>query len=107
MPYYGVPTHNTSITLQSTCSAATSGVGEQVLPHHPITCTSDLSYDENGIFACMHASTPADDPRTQSSINHSIVLLVLEPAILNQEWHYKTPEQLAYEWLEKYKEEWK
>ncbi len=107
MPYGG-SIHNQATNLQSTISAATSGVGDSIVPHHPICCaTGSLYYDEDRTFSCDHAAVPPDDPRTQSALNHSMVLLILEPAIMNQEWRYKTPDQLAYEWLEKTGEEWK
>lgn len=68
--------------LQSTISAATSGIGE--LPpgvtHHPITCTNRLGFDEDGIFSCSHNQVPADDPRTKACLNHSLALLIIEEA---------------------------
>lgn len=105
--FYGTSIHNSAAQLQSTISAATSGVGEAILPHHPITCSSILTFDEDNNFACDHALVPADDPRTQSCLNHSLVLLILEPAVLNQDWKFKTIDQLEYEWFEKTGEVWK
>lgn len=71
---------STSPQLQSTCSAATSGLGELPpgVPHHPITCTSKLYYDEDGSFSCEHGTVPGDDPRTQSCVIHSMALLIIE-----------------------------
>lgn len=69
-----------SSTLQSTISAATSGIGE--LPpgviHHPLTCIGKLYYDENGVFSCEHFEVPADDIRTKAGLIHSVALLIIE-----------------------------
>lgn len=108
VPFYGgTPIHQANVQLQSVISSATSGVGDAVMPHHPLTCSSDLCFNEDNSFECEHVRVDAADPRTQSGIHHSMVLLILEPAVLNQEWRYKTPEQLEYEWFEKTGEVWK
>lgn len=69
-----------SSTLQSTISVATSGVG--TLPagvvHHPITCQSDLGFDEEGTFFCSHYEVSPVDPRTKACLIHSVALLVIE-----------------------------
>lgn len=69
-----------TINLQATLSASSAmsppeGVS---IPHHPITCTSDLRYDDDGSFACDHATVPPGDMRTQFCIDHSIALLLIE-----------------------------
>lgn len=72
----------TSHQLQSTVSAATSGVPtEPGVIHHPITCTSKLYYEEDGRFACEHAEVSPDDARTQACLHHSMALLVIELAL--------------------------
>lgn len=67
-----------SFNLQSTLSAASSGLGAPVVPHHPSTCTSVLFFHEDGTFECEHARVPAGDPRTQACVDHSIALLLIE-----------------------------
>jgi hypothetical protein len=68
------------VNLQATL-AATSATGHwdgQLQPHHPITCGSDLHYNEDGSFCCAHTSAPPDDLRTQFCLDHSVALLLLE-----------------------------
>lgn len=69
-----------SINLQATLSAssAMSPPEGYTIPHHPITCASDLRYDDDGSFACEHANVPPGDVRTQFCIDHSIALLLIE-----------------------------
>ena len=64
--------------LQSTISAATSGSGSEVNPHHPITCTGNIYYDEDGTFRCEHATAPPDNARSKQCVSHSIALLIIE-----------------------------
>lgn len=68
--------------LQSTISAASSGTGTLPLGvgHHPITCNTQLSYDEEGVFSCSHYEVSADDPRTQACLIHSLAILIIEEA---------------------------
>ena len=68
------------INLQATLSAssAMSPPEGMLVPHHPITCTSDLSYAEDGTFACSHGAVPPGDLRTQFCVDHSIALLLIE-----------------------------
>lgn len=74
---------NAASTLQSTISAATSGIG--ILPdgvgHHPLTCTGKLYYDQDRVFSCEHFKVPANDARTQAGLNHSLALLLIEEAL--------------------------
>lgn len=67
------------INLQATLSAA-SVTSEQHYPHHPITCTGDLYYCEDGSFGCDHAEVGPEDERTVYCIQHSIALLLIEIA---------------------------
>lgn len=71
--------------LQSTISAATSGIGKlpEGVVHHPITCTDKLYYEEDGSFSCEHYSVPPNDDRTQACLNHTMALLVIEEAMIN------------------------
>lgn len=80
--------------LQSTCSAATSGVLSPGLqgPHHPITCTSKLYWDEDDTFSCEHSSVPGDDPRSKSCLIHSMALMIIEEA-----FSYTTMDKLPYD----------
>lgn len=64
--------------LQSTISAATSTGDSSIHPHHPITCTGHLAYDDDGTFRCDHATAPPDNVRTQQCVTHSIALLIVE-----------------------------
>lgn len=64
--------------LQSTISASTSTNDSNIHPHHPITCTSKLYYEEDGSFSCEHATAPPDDVRTKQCVTHSIALLIIE-----------------------------
>jgi hypothetical protein len=68
------------LNLQATLSlSSATGVEEAIVkPHHPITCSSSLRYEEDGTFACGHASVPPGDNRTQSCLDHTIALLILE-----------------------------
>jgi len=74
---FATPT-GTTHQLQSTVSAATSGVD---LPpgvlHHPITCTGELTFDEE-FFACPHAEVPITERRTKACLVHSMALLIIE-----------------------------
>ncbi len=68
------------LNLQATLSlsSATGPDESGVRPHHPITCSSDLRFEEDGSFACGHAAVPPGDPRTQSCLDHTIALLLME-----------------------------
>ena len=68
------------LNLQATLSlsSATGADDNPVRPHHPITCASPLRYEDDGTFACGHATVPPDDARTQSCLDHTIALLLLE-----------------------------
>lgn len=71
-----------ALKLQATLSASSTGTGGGVLPHHPITCTSDLRLEADGSLRCEHSAAPPDDVRTQHCIDHSVSLLLLEPSSL-------------------------
>lgn len=68
------------LNLQATLSlsSATGPDESAVKPHHPITCSSILRLEEDGSFACGHAEVPPGDRRTQSCLDHTIALLLLE-----------------------------
>ena len=67
------------LNLQATLSlSSATGAEDNPRPHHPITCGSSLRYEDDGTFACGHASVPPGDVRTQSCIDHTIALLLLE-----------------------------
>ena len=68
------------LNLQATLSlSSASGTDEPVVkPHHPITCSSSLRLEEDGTFACGHAEVPPGDRRTQSCLDHTVALLLLE-----------------------------
>jgi hypothetical protein len=74
--------HPEPVNLQATLSSSSAGAppDEIVGPHHPITCSTELRLDDDGAFACQHASAPSDDLRTRSCINHSVALLLIELA---------------------------
>jgi hypothetical protein len=75
-----VRTTGGDLNLQATLSlsSATGADDAPVRPHHPITCSSPLSFEDDGTFACRHASAPPGDARTQSCLDHSVALLLLE-----------------------------
>lgn len=72
------------VNLQATISASTSATYEEVdivRPHHPITCCNGgLYFDYEGEMSCDHAKAPPNNPRTQSALNHSLAILLLELA---------------------------
>ena len=67
-----------SLKLQATLSSSSSGTGEPVSPHHPITCNTDLRLEADGSLFCEHSGAPPGDVRTQYCIDHSISLLLME-----------------------------
>lgn len=67
--------------LQSTIAASTSNQDPEVVPHHPITCSGNLFYEEDGTFRCDHAIAPPDNVRSQQCVTHSIALLIIELAM--------------------------
>lgn len=76
--------HNQVMNLQATIASTTAGTGTDgvapVLPHHPITCSDEIYFDEEGDFSCTHAKAPTGDKRTQASLNHSMAVLLIELA---------------------------
>ena len=66
------------LKLQATLSSSSSGTGEALSPHHPITCNGELSFEDNGSLRCNHSEAPPGDVRTQFCIDHSISLLLME-----------------------------
>jgi hypothetical protein len=68
------------LNLQATLSlSSVTGPDEAIVkPHHPITCSGPLRYEEDGSFSCHHASVPPGDVRTQSCLDHTVALLLLE-----------------------------
>ena len=66
------------LKLQATLSSSSSGTGDPVAPHHPITCNSSLRFEGDGTLACDHSAAPPGDVRTQFCIDHSISLLLME-----------------------------
>jgi hypothetical protein len=66
------------LKLQATLSSSSSGTGEQLSPHHPITCNGDLRLESDGALCCAHSEAPPGDIRTQFCIDHSISLLLME-----------------------------
>jgi hypothetical protein len=66
------------LKLQATLSSSSSGTGETLTPHHPITCNGALSLEHDGSLRCDHTAAPPGDIRTQFCIDHSISLLLIE-----------------------------
>ena len=66
------------LKLQATLSSSSSGTGETLTPHHPITCHGDLSFEQDGRLRCAHSEAAPGDIRTQFCIDHSISLLLME-----------------------------
>lgn len=73
-----VETKNT-INLQQTL-AASSAVAPPIY-HHPISCRSELRLEENGALCCEHNCVLPEDRRTQTCLNHSISILLIEEAM--------------------------
>lgn len=74
---------NGGANLQATLSAASSATyqgADNVTPHHPITCASKLYYHEDGSMECEHSVAPANNPRTQAVLHHTIAALIIELA---------------------------
>ena len=66
------------LKLQATLSSSSSGTGEVISPHHPITCNGELQLESDGALRCAHTIAPPGDIRTQFCIDHSISLLLME-----------------------------
>jgi hypothetical protein len=66
------------LKLQATLSSSSSGTGDSVSPHHPITCNGSLRLERDGSLRCDHSAAPPGDIRTQFCIDHSISLLLME-----------------------------
>ena len=66
------------LKLQATLSSSSSGTGDVLSPHHPITCNGRLRLEEDGSLRCDHTEAPPGDVRTQFCIDHSISLLLME-----------------------------
>lgn len=72
-------TAQNGVNLQATIASCTAIGGEEVvLPHHPITCTGGLYFDEDGDLSCDHAKAPHNNKRTQACVNHSVAVLLIE-----------------------------
>lgn len=70
------------LNLQQACSGSTAS--NEVFtggPHHPITCSGELFFEQDGAFRCEHSIASADDPRTKQAVNHSIAILLIELAL--------------------------
>lgn len=74
----GVIVPGGGLKLQATLSSSSSGTGDALSPHHPITCNGELRLEYDGSLSCDHAAAPPDDIRTQFCIDHSISLLLME-----------------------------
>ena len=66
------------LKLQATLSSSSSGTGDPVSSHHPITCNGPLRLEADGRLCCDHSAAPPDDIRTQFCIDHSVSLLLME-----------------------------
>lgn len=75
---YGVPTQG--LSLQSVLASGSASGVNMVLPHHPITCTSELRLEEDGSLHCPHAKTEPNDRRTMSCLQSSVAILLIELA---------------------------
>jgi hypothetical protein len=76
---YGVRASDGGLNLQATLSIASSSTpAERVIPHHPITCTGELRFEDDGTFACNHAEAAPEDTRTRLCLDHTVALLLIE-----------------------------
>lgn len=74
-------TVGTEINLQATLSASSATANSFIGgPHHPITCSGDIFYEEDGTFRCPHSTAAPNEERTQSCLNHSMAILLIELA---------------------------
>lgn len=71
--------YDSTMNLQTTLSATASPV-DGYPTHHPIQCKTVIVLEEDGRMACEHGYVPADDPRTQSCIDQSVAILIIELA---------------------------
>ena len=46
------------LKLQATLSSSSSGTGDPVSPHHPITCNGGLRLEHDGRLCCDHSAAP-------------------------------------------------
>jgi hypothetical protein len=76
---YVPPVKNEMVNLQATLSAGSATHG-QYFPHHPITCHTELKFNEDNSFECEHMKVAPDDPRTRDCVNGSIAFLIMEEA---------------------------
>ncbi len=74
----GVIVPGGGLKLQATLSSSSSGTGDALSPHHPITCNGELRLEYDGRLSCDHVAAPPGDIRTQFCIDHSISLLLME-----------------------------
>jgi hypothetical protein len=74
----GIVVPDGGLKLQATLSSSSSGTGDTVAPHHPITCNGALRLETDGSLCCDHSAAPPGDIRTQFCIDHSISLLLME-----------------------------
>lgn len=74
----GVIVPGGGLKLQATLSSSSSGTGDALSPHHPITCNGELRLEGDGSLCCDHSAAPPGDLRTQFCIDHSISLLLME-----------------------------
>lgn len=77
MTFYA-PAMDGSLKLQPTLAAASAASDPPIAPHHPISCSTVLSFAEDGTLACEHAQAPPGEPRTQACVDHSIAILLFE-----------------------------
>jgi len=75
------------LKLQATLSSSSSGTGEPLSPHHPITCNGGLHLEGDGTSwkaipgvakTREEILAPPGAIRTQFCIDHSISLLLME-----------------------------
>lgn len=73
--------NNAIVNLQATLSAASASVNQvPPFPHHPVTCSGELRFNEDNSFECDHARAEPGNERTQHCITHSIALLLINLA---------------------------
>jgi hypothetical protein len=75
----GVSPENFQAALATT-SADPLSMLSGTLPHHPISCGSDLAYDEDGVMSCPHAKVGPECARNQLILNASAASLLFEMA---------------------------
>ena len=59
------------LKLQATLSSSSSGTGDALSPHHPITCNGELRLEHDNTLCCDHSAAPPGDIRSAREVAHN------------------------------------